>query len=126
MEPEKEYPLYPELTEQAQKEAQLVMDSFKAEFLKIAEDALSELYFNVVTHIESDSWTNFRNTLMDGLCDYSNRNAQSDALYDFRSIRQAIYKEYRDEIVVDLNQDLVEENERLKSHIEDLKKWELR
>jgi hypothetical protein len=40
------------------------------------------------------------------------------ASYDFAKIRRAIFEEYRDEIVSDLNQDLLAEIERLKDQLE--------
>ena len=110
-----EYPLYPELTEQGKKEAQRIMDSFKPMITKLVEDILSDLYADVVYHVESDSWTNYRNALMDGFKGYSNRNHK----HDFAELRKAIYENHKEQIVEDLNQDLVEEIENLKQQI----KW---
>ena len=111
-----EYPLYPKLTEEGEKEAQLLIDDFKEKLKKAATEAISSLYCDAALYIESDSWGNFRNEIMEGFKNYSNRKIQGE--YDFKEIRQAIYKEYRDELIVDLNQDLVEENERLKKSLE--------
>ena len=52
---------------------------------------------------------------MDGFRNYDNRMVMGE--HDFKNIRAAIYKEYRDEIIVDLNQDMVEEIEALKNQI---------
>ena len=111
-----DFPLYPELPEDGQEEAQKLIDKFKDDMKKAAEQVIGDLYCDVAVHIESDSWTNYRNQLMDGLKNYSNRKIQGE--YDFKAIRQAIFKEYRAEIIEDLNQDMVSEIAALKRQIE--------
>jgi hypothetical protein len=115
------YPLYPELSENGEIEAQLLIDRFKEKIRKILHDEvdeiLGEIYCDVAFYIKSDSWSNFRNELMDGLSDYSNRRIQGE--YDFKQIRQKIYEENREDIVKDLDQDNLEEIEKLKERI----KW---
>lgn len=115
-----EYPLYPHLSEKAAEEAQQLIDSFKDSMRKAAQEVLSTLYCDVVFYIESDSWSNFRNQLMDGLRNYGNSKIQSE--FDFKEIRQQILKEFRSDIITDLNQDNVEEIKKLKSQIEKLQK----
>jgi hypothetical protein len=111
---EEQYPLYPELSEEGKKEAQLIIDAFKEKLKKVADEVISEFYCDVAMYIESDAWANFRNQLLDGFKNYDNRKIQGE--YDFEKIRQEIYLEYRDEIIQDLNQDLVKENESLKKN----------
>jgi hypothetical protein len=113
-----EYPLYPELRPGGAEEAQRLMDKFKEEMRALCSNTLEELYVGVAAYVESDNWTNFRNDLMDGLQDYSNRKIQGE--YDFKKIRQAILREYRQDIIADLNADLVAENEELKKRIEQM------
>lgn len=110
-----EYPLYPEPSEAGKEEAQKLIDQFKVEIKKAADNVIGQMYCDVVPHIESDSWTNYRNAMMDGFRNYDNRMVMGE--HDFKNIRAAIYKEYRDEIIVDLNQDMVEEIEALKNQI---------
>jgi hypothetical protein len=117
----KEYPLYPELPEDAKIEAQALIDAFKKKLISEATEAISSLYCDVAYYIESDSWSNFRNELLAGLCNYSNRRIQSD--YDFAKIRRAIFDEYKSEIIPELNQDLVKENDDLKKQIESLREF---
>lgn len=112
------YPLYPELTEQGKQEAQRIMDSFKPKLKKLMDEVLGELYTDVSFDVESDHWTNYRNALMEGLKGYSEGRAKCPHV--FKELRQAIYRNHKDEIVADLNQDLVEENEQLKRHVEQL------
>lgn len=116
-----ECPLFPELPEAAAQEAQVLIDKFKEQLKRAAQEVIGELYCDVVTYIESDSWTNFRNELLCGLQNYQNRKVH--AKWDFKKIRQAIYREYRDEIIMDLNQDLVAEIESLKETIGILRRY---
>ena len=111
-----EYPLYPELTEEGKKEADLWLQKFRDKMKKVADEVVSDTYCSCVGYIESDSWSNFRNEILDGFKNYGNRKIQAE--YDFATIRSEIYKQFRDEIIVDLNQDLVKENEALKKRIE--------
>jgi hypothetical protein len=107
----KEFPLYPRLSEDGVKEALVLVEGFKKQLIKAADDAISELYVDLPDYIEGDSWENFRNSLLAALSDYGNRKIQG--AHDFAKIRRSIYEKYKDEIIVDLNQDLVEENARL-------------
>jgi hypothetical protein len=117
----KEYPLYPELSEQGQKESQILIDHFKDKLKKVADEVIGDLYVDLPSYIESDSWSNFRNEIMNGFKDYDTRKKQNE--YDFKEIREQIFKEYREDIIKDLNSDLVEENEKLKK--ENKEAWEM-
>lgn len=107
--------LYPELSEAGKEEAQRIMTDFKKEITSVIDGVLGDIYCDVATHIESDSWTNYRNYLMSGFRNYGNKKT---AEYDFKDIRKQIYKEFRAEIIEDLNQDILKENEDLKSTLE--------
>ena len=113
-----EYPLYPELTEQGKEEAQKIMDSFKVKLKKLMDEVLADLYTDVSYYVESDHWTNYRNALMDGFRGYGGGKPNHE--YDYKELRQSIYKNHKNEIVADLNQDLVEENERLMAEVKQL------
>lgn len=114
-----EYPLFPELTEQGKQEAQKLMSKFEVQLkehaLKIMQEITTDFYCDILHEIESDHWTNYRTKLLNGLCNYSNKSIQGS--YDFDRIRKSIYENHKEEIVKDLNQDLVEEVERLKETI---------
>lgn len=116
-----EFPLFPELPETGKQEVEALLARFKTALAKVADEAISELYVELVPHIESDAWGNFRNQIVAGLRNYGNRHVQ--AAYDFKQIRQAILEEYRVDLIVDLNQDLVEENESLKKRIEEMQQY---
>jgi hypothetical protein len=115
-----EYPLYPELPEGGAEEAQRLIDKFKTEMKKVADEVIGDFYCDVACHIESDSWTNYQNALMDGLKNYNNRKIQSP--YVFKDIRQAILREHREDIIADLNQDMLKEIENLKEQLEFLRR----
>ena len=111
----KKYSLYPELSEEGKKEAQRFINEFKERLKKVVDEVVSDAYCNVVTYIESDSWDNFRNEIMDGFKNYDNRKIQ--AKYNFKEIRQSILKFHKDDIIKDLNQDNLKEIENLKDRI---------
>ena len=85
-----EYPLYPTLSEPGKEEAQKLIDQFKVDLTNAADEVLGKMYCDVIPHIESDSWTNYRNAMMDGFRNYDNRMVQGE--HDFKDIRAEIYK----------------------------------
>ena len=115
----KEYPLYPEVSEKGQQEAQDFINEFKEKLKNVADEVIGDLYVDIPSYIESDSWSNFRNEIMAGFKNYDNRKLQGK--YDFAEIRKEIYNEYREDIIKDLNGDLLEENEKLKEEIEQIR-----
>jgi nitrogenase subunit NifH len=110
--------LYPELSEEGQKQVQDLMVKFEYKLKESATELMKSLamdFYTDISHtVESDHWVNFRNKIVNGICDYTNK---SNLGYDYAKIRKAIYNEYRDEIVEDLNQDLLKEIEDLKRMI---------
>ena len=119
-----EFPLYPELREAAKEEAQALMDEFKKKMESLAKEILSQLYCDIAMYIESASWSNFRNEILQGFSKYGNRKLQAD--YDFAKIRQTIFEEHREEIIKEIEQDIVKENETLKKDIHDLREFHRR
>ncbi len=113
---DKEYPLYPTLPDAGKVEAQELINKFKSDLIKMAEKVIGNLYCDIVPHIESDSWLNYRSALMDGFRNYDNKVVQGE--FDFKVIRQEIFKEYRVELIKDLDQDMVKEIEELKRQVE--------
>lgn len=117
---DKGYPLYPALSEMGKLESQEFIENLKSKIRKVTNDALGEIYVDLPDYIESDSWTNYRNTLLAGLCNYRNKE---HSRYDFQKIRQAIYEEFKEEINKDLNQDLLEEVADLKKKLEEEREY---
>jgi len=107
---------YPELAEGGQEEAVALIEHFKTDLEKAAKEAISNLYCDILPYIDSDSWMNFGNAILGHLCDY--HRLRKHQPYNAQKIRQAIFKQFREEILPDLNQDLVEEVELLKEQLE--------
>jgi len=116
----KDFPLYPRLSKAGEEEAQLLIDNFKKKIAKVAEETIESLYCDIAPHIESDSWGNFRNEIMDGYRNYDNRKIQNE--YDFKIIRESILKNHREDIIKDLDQDMLKEIDNLKKTIEEIQK----
>ncbi len=106
---------YPELSEEGKRQAQLVIDRFKAEMSKLAEETIDTFYTDVSVHIESDHWTNYANTIVDGLCNYGQLESYDRSR--FEGMRRKIYAAHRDEIIKDLDQDCLKEIDRLKAEL---------
>jgi hypothetical protein len=104
--------LYSKISEVGKQESQKFIDQFKEKLKKVAEEVIGDLYVDIPCYIESDSWSNFRNQIMDGFKNYNNRLKQNE--FDFKEIRQQIFKDFKDDIIKDLDADLVKENEDLK------------
>jgi hypothetical protein len=109
------YPLYPRLSEEGRKEAERVIEWAKKKLKDVCDEALGQIYVDIPSYIESDSWTNFRNDMMDGFKDYKTRMKQGE--YDFKLIRQKIYGEFRDEIIKDLDRDNLARIKELESEV---------
>lgn len=104
--------LYPALSEQGQQEAQVIIDRLKVEMAKVCEKVISDFYINIGCYIETDSWTNYRNSIMAGLKNYG-----GDLRWDYKKVREEIFKEHREEIINDINKDLLEEIASLKEEL---------
>jgi hypothetical protein len=107
------------LPELAKIEAQFFLDQFKKKLLGICEDVIGDLYVNIMPYIESDSWNNFRNQVVSELQGYGKSKLVSR--YEIELIRRSLLDNYRDEIIKDLNQDMLEEIKSLKKEIERLR-----
>jgi len=121
------YPLFPTLAPEGVDQMVEIIETLKGKMKDVAEDAISEVYSDLPGYIESDAWGNFRTELMRGFSDYGNRKVQND--YDFKTIRQEILKEFRDEIIEDLDQDnlarIADLERQLESALKDARHAEL-
>lgn len=108
--------LYPELTEDGQKKAQDLIRQFnqaiEITFREAAERATSQFYTDVLPYIESDAWSNFRNQIIMGMSNYNNL-----AKHEAEIVRRSIINNHWDELKKDLDQDLVNENARLRNEL---------
>lgn len=105
------------LSDQAEQDAQRFLDDFKERMRKLVDEVMAEAYVECMPWIEADSWGNMRNHLLDWIRGYRKIDG-----YDAKKMREAIYKEYREDIVKDLNQDHLERIKDLEDHLEYLRK----
>ena len=106
------------LSPKALEDAAKLIEQFKAELVKTSEKVISDMYCDILPHIESDGWSNMKTQILQDLKNYSNHASK----YDYKVIREQILKENRDEIIKDLNSDLLEINRQLEDEIKHLKK----
>lgn len=104
------------LSEAGEQEAVRLIESFKDKLKEAANLVIRDLYCDLLPHIESDAWLNFRNQLLDRLQDYP-----SLLNYDAEKVRKAILEKHRDAIIDGINADLLKENEQLKARIVELR-----
>jgi len=100
-----------EIAEQGQK----YIDQFKEKMKKVADEVLGDIYSNLMPHIESDSWTNYRNYLQYGFSKewVSDKWRQSYHV----ELRKQILLEHKAELVPLLNEDLVKRVEVLENEL---------
>lgn len=119
-----QFPQYPELTEEAELLAQKFIDSKKDHIKKlikeVSEEVLGDIYTDVASWIKCDSWSNFRQQIIDFVCDYGRLREHCD--WDAQKIRKRIFQEYKEELIEDLNQDNLKKIKELEEQIHLLKK----
>ena len=111
--------MYPNLTEEGKEEAHNLVQVIIKAVKKQLDSA--DFYCDIPTYIESDSWTNFKNSMMDGFKDYP--TAKLKYQYDFKEIRKKMLKDNYNEIITELNQDNLEEIKSLNERIDWLEKY---
>lgn len=91
------------------------LDNFKISMKKIADECLSKLYCDILPHIETDAWTNYRTVLRVEL--------ENEAKYSYfkdpwaKILRRTIFIENRDELVQLLNKDLLDRIKSLEDQV---------
>jgi hypothetical protein len=118
------FPLYPHLGLDGQTQAEEVAEAFLLDFKERCKGMLDELMgefeYKIATFIETDSWENFRAELVQGICNYNNRELQGR--YDYAKIRRAIFDTYKEEIIKDLDQDNLEKIAQLEETLASLRR----
>ena len=112
----------PPLTEKGKKEAQLLIDRVRQEIKLVAteiiESELDNMYTDISEWIESDSWSNYRASVIRGVAGYSGLGR-----HESKGIRDKILAENRGELINDLNTDLADEVDRLNNVINEMQRW---
>lgn len=105
-----------ELSEQGQKEAVDLIEKFKVKLHSAADEVLGKLYCDVATHIETDSWMNYREQLrIECQRQYfsdSDHLMKSEELWAI-NIRKAFYAQFKDELLDARVRDLQAEVKKL-------------
>lgn len=93
------------------------IESFKKKMRSVIDEALGDIYVNVVPYLESDAWTNYRESLRLELeREYKFTNFKSDWAKRFR---RAVFVENRDEIIPLLEKDLYKRIKDLEDYTQD-------
>ena len=103
------------LSEAGEQEAIRLIASFKDRLKIAADEAIRDLYCDILPFIEGDAWMNFRNHALQHLQDYP-----SLCDFDAEKVRKAILAKHREAIIVDLNEDLLKKIAELKARIHNL------
>lgn len=96
---------WPQMTEEQLKLCERLIEKFKGQLKSAAEDALSTVYVDVMPHIESDTFLNFKSQAMSVIRGYATKDATMIGDYSGQKIRAKIFEEHRVEIIELLNQD---------------------
>jgi hypothetical protein len=107
---------FPELTELGKQEAERLVEQFKKRLKSAAEEVLGKLYCDVLIHIETDSWTNYREAIRlemqrQWFSDHKHLLHSEEAWAS--EIRKAFYTQFKDELTDARVRDLEAEVKKL-------------
>jgi hypothetical protein len=91
----------PILSEQGKKEGEKLIESFKEKMKDACEEILGEVYVDLMPHIESDSWLNYRNDMRSELEREYFKNddwLKSEEIWAC-NLRKAFYKQFKNELI---------------------------
>lgn len=103
-----------------EKEAVALIEEFRTKMRETAEDILSNVYVDLLPHIESDAWLNFRNSVREEVQGSIIVDALSTEYgpYSFGwETRKKIFEEHREDLIQAINLDHLAEIERLKQEL---------
>ncbi len=107
---------FPELSEEGIKLGQeaviRVREEFKKAAINVLEQELSDMYTNLAQWMDGDIWSNYKAHVIRFVSGYVDISK-----YESLLIRNMILAENRDELIADLNQDMVNEIQRLKEQV---------
>jgi hypothetical protein len=96
---------WPQMTEEQLSLCERLIEKFKGQLKSAAEDALSTVYVDVMPHIESDTFLNFKSQAMSVIRGYATKDALTAGDYSGQHIRAKIFEEHKNELVELINQD---------------------
>jgi hypothetical protein len=112
--------LYPELSDEGVQQFENAITAMKKQMEKAAVEAIDGVYVGLTHYIESDAWSNFRSEIVQAVSDY--RGYKKVSGYDAKKIRRAIFEDFREEIISDLNQDNIDRIAELEEQIEQMRR----
>lgn len=107
---------YPKLSEKGQQDFDDIISMAKLRMLDVCKESLGEVYIDICEHIESDSWTNFRNQFVDA---FMRLDENFCGVYNLRKMAMKIAETYPEKLAGLINEKNVDEIEMLKKVIED-------
>ena len=96
------------MSDEQKAECERLIESFKKNLTKAADEAISNLYVDILPHIESDTFLNFKNDAMSAIKGYATRYVLDTGDYTGLAIRNQIYQEHKEEIAKLIDQDPVD------------------
>ena len=102
-----------------QQSVEQILTQFKENIKQVQNDAISEIYGDLLPYFEDDLIANMRTRMI-----YDLKYSDEKYSYDFIEIRKKIFLENREEIIRDLDQDNLNEIKRLQDWIKELLKLE--
>jgi hypothetical protein len=91
------------------------IEKFKQRCKDAADEALSNIYSDLPSYIESDAILNLEQRIIDGFHDGAKQHIQ-DA-YPFARMRAKLFEEHRDEIMLAMPEELIKENDMLRARL---------
>lgn len=110
---------WPEMNDAQRELMERLVNNFKKKMLSAAEDAMATFYCDILPHIESDVFLNFKTHALSAVKGYAREDALRGDSYSGVEIRNQIYRDHKDEIVKLLDGDNLK---RIKQLEEDLKR----
>lgn len=98
---------WPEMTEAQNAFCVSLIEKFKGDLKEVAEDVLNQLYTDVIPHLETDTFLNFKSHMLSAVQGYARSYALDDGDLTGRRIREVIYKDHKDELVKLIDHDNV-------------------
>lgn len=107
--------------EKLKEDTESALNSFRLSMQKIADECISKVYCDVLPHIETDAWTNYREQIRIELAhEYKYSSFKNPWAKD---LRRAILVENRDELVNLLNADLLERIKVLEDRVNEYEQF---
>lgn len=101
-----------------EKDALKFLEDFKETLIQAAKEAVGNAYCDILPHIETDAWINYRESIKSEMKGgiYGKAADTVDGHWA-KEVRKMILKEHREELVGDLNKDLLEKVDSLREQL---------